>query len=81
MFVISRILQDFASSILYTVELAVLVDTVGRDEVGQWMGTTMSCNYIGIIISPLLGGIIHDKSGKMSVFAITVALEAMDVAL
>ena len=46
---ISRILQGFASSILYIVGLAALVDTVGRDEVGQWMGTAMSCNNVGII--------------------------------
>ena len=81
MFVISRILQGFAFSILHTVGLVVLVDIVGRDEVGQWMGTAISCNYIGIIISPLLGGIIYDKSGKMSVFAIMVAPRAMDVVL
>src|ERR1700722_16464256 len=81
MLIISRILQGFASSILYTAGLAVLVDTVSRDEVGQWMGTAMSCNNIGIIVSPLLGGIIYDKSGKMCVFAIMVALGAMDVVL
>lgn len=81
MLVISRILQGFSSSILYTVGLAVLVDAVGRDEVGQWMGTAMSCNNVGIIISPLLGGIIYDKSGKMCVFAIMVALGATDIVL
>src|SRR3954454_3158463 len=59
MLVLSRVLQGFSSSILYTVGLAVLVDTVGKDEVGQWMGTAMSCNNIGIIISPLLGGIVY----------------------
>ena len=41
----------------------------------------MSCNYISIIISPLLEGIIYDKSSKMSVFAIMVALGAIGVAL
>ena len=45
------------------------------------MGTAMSCNNIGIIISPPLGGIIYGKSGKMCVFAIMVALGAMDVIL
>ncbi|KAF2811951.1 MFS general substrate transporter [Mytilinidion resinicola] len=81
MLVVSRILQGFSSSILYTVGLAVLVDTVDHDQVGQWMGTAMSANNIGMIISPLLGGIIYDKSGKMWVFAIMVALDAVDVVL
>lgn len=81
MLVVSRILQGFSSSILYTVGLAVLVDTVDHDEVGQWMGTAMSANNIGMIISPLIGGIVYDKAGKMWVFAIMVALGAIDVVL
>ncbi|KAF2469416.1 uncharacterized protein BDR25DRAFT_371972 [Lindgomyces ingoldianus] len=75
------ILQGISSSILYTVGLAVLVDTIEKDEAGQWMGTAMSCNNIGIIISPLLGGIIYDRSGKMSVFLIMIGLGAFDIVL
>lgn len=59
----------------------MLVDTVGKDEVGQWMGTAMSCNNIGMIISPMLGGIVYDKSGKLAVFAIMISLGAFDIAL
>ncbi|KAF2491491.1 MFS general substrate transporter [Lophium mytilinum] len=81
MLVVSRILQGFSSSILYTVGLAVLVHTVDHDEVGQWMGTAMSANNIGMIISPLIGGIVYDKAGKRWVFAIMVALGAIDVVL
>ncbi|KAF9698178.1 hypothetical protein EKO04_003877 [Ascochyta lentis] len=81
MLVCSRVLHGLSSSILYTVGLAVLVDTVGKDEVGQWMGTAMSCNNIGMIISPMLGGIVYDRSGKLAVFAIMISLGAFDVAL
>ncbi|ORY17210.1 major facilitator superfamily domain-containing protein [Clohesyomyces aquaticus] len=81
MLLASRLLQGFSSSILYTVGLAVLVDTVKKEEVGQWMGTAMSCNNIGMIISPLVGGVVYDKSGKMSVFAIMIALGAFDILL
>ena len=81
MLICSRILHGLSSSILYTVGLAVLVDTVGKDEVGRWMGTAMSCNNIGMIISPMLGGIVYDKSGKLSVFAIMMSLGVFDIAL
>ncbi|KAJ8117329.1 hypothetical protein OPT61_g1450 [Boeremia exigua] len=81
MLVCSRILHGLSSSILYTVGLAVLVDTVDKDEVGQWMGTAMSCNNIGMIISPMLGGIVYDKSGKISVFIIMISLGTFDIAL
>ncbi|KAF2733777.1 MFS general substrate transporter, partial [Polyplosphaeria fusca] len=81
MMLASRILQGLSSSILYTVGLAVLVDTIEKDEVGQWMGTAMSCNNIGIIISPLIGGLVYDKAGKMAVFAIMIGLGVFDIGL
>jgi MFS family permease len=81
MLVFSRILHGISSSILYTVGLAVLVDTVGKNEVGQWMGTAMSCNNIGIIISPLAGGIIYDWAGKKAVFVTMMLFGAFDIAL
>jgi MFS family permease len=74
-------LHGLSSSILYTVGLAVLVDTVGKEEVGRWMGTAMSCNNVGIITSPLLGGIVYDKAGKMSVFGIMLGLGGIDIVL
>lgn len=44
------------------------------------MGTAMSCNNnIGMIISPMLGGIAYDKSGRLVVFAIMISLGAIDI--
>lgn len=81
MLLCSRALHGLSSSILYTVGLAVLVDSIGQDEVGKWMGMAMSCNNIGIIVSPLLGGIVYDKGGKMAVFGIMLGLGAVDIVL
>ncbi|OAL50203.1 MFS general substrate transporter [Pyrenochaeta sp. DS3sAY3a] len=81
MLMCSRVLHGLSSSILYTVGLAVLVDTIGKDEVGKWMGTAMSCNNIGIIVSPLLGGILYDKAGKNAVFGIMLSLGSIDIVL
>ncbi|KAI8934781.1 hypothetical protein NX059_008468 [Plenodomus lindquistii] len=81
MLMCSRILHGLSSSILYTVGLAVLVDTIDKDEIGKWMGTAMSCNNVGIIISPLLGGIVYDKAGKNAVFGIMLGLGAIDIVL
>jgi MFS family permease len=77
----SRMLHGLSSSILYTVGLAVLVDTVGKDVVGKWMGTAMSCNNIGIITSPFLGGIVYDQAGKRAVFGIMLGLGGIDIVL
>lgn len=78
-FVISRLLQGFSAAITYTVGLALLVDTVGRNNIGTWMGTAMSSSSFGLIVSPLLGGVVYAKAGYMSVFAMAMALIGFDI--
>lgn len=78
---VGRIVQGFASSILYTAGLAVLVDTVPKDEVGQWMGTAMSCNNIAIILSPVLGGCMYELLGRSCVFISMLGLILIDTTL
>ena len=78
-FVISRLLQGFSAAITYTVGLALLVDTVGRKDIGTWMGTAMSSSSFGLIVSPLLGGVVYAKAGYMSVFAMAMALIGFDI--
>ena len=77
--VISRLLQGFSAAIVYTVGLALLVDTVGRDSIGQWMGTALSSSSFGLIISPLLGGIVYAKAGYMAVFGMAMGLIVVDI--
>ncbi|QDS71407.1 hypothetical protein FKW77_003198 [Venturia effusa] len=80
-FVVSRLLQGASSAILYTVGLAVLVENVSKDEVGRYMGTAMSCNNFGMILSPLLGGIFYEKAGKYAVIGLIAGLSAIDITL
>ncbi|KAL9024625.1 MAG: hypothetical protein Q9196_006379 [Gyalolechia fulgens] len=76
---ISRLLQGLSAAITYTVGLALLVDTVGRENIGQWMGTALSSSSFGLIVSPLLGGIVYAKAGYMTVFAMALALIVVDI--
>lgn len=77
--VISRLLQGLSAAIVYTVGLALLVDTVGRESIGQWMGTALSSSSFGLIVSPLLGGIVYAKAGYMAVFGMAMALIVVDI--
>lgn len=79
--VVSRLLQGLSAAIVYTVGLALLVDTVGRDSIGQWMGTALSSSSFGLIISPLLGGIVYAKAGYMAVFGMAMGLIVVDIVL
>lgn len=43
------------------------------------MGTALSSASFGLIISPLLGGIVYAKAGYMAVFAIAISLIFVDI--
>lgn len=68
MLAVGRCIQGISFSILFSVGLAHLVDTVGRDEVGQWTGFALSGMNIGAMASPFLGGLVYDRVGYLPVF-------------
>ncbi|KAL9002486.1 MAG: hypothetical protein Q9188_004587 [Gyalolechia gomerana] len=45
------------------------------------MGTALSSSSFGLIVSPLLGGIVYAKAGYMSVFAMALALIVVDIVM
>lgn len=75
----SRILQGFSTAITWTVGLSLTRDTAGKDEVGQWMGTALSSSSVGLIISPLLGGIVFDATGVTGVLGMMIALIVLNI--
>ena len=77
----SRLLQGLSSAAVYAVELALLVDTVGREEVGQWMGFALSSSSIGLVVSPVLGGLVYARAGYYAVFAMILSIISIDILL
>lgn len=77
----SRLLQGLSSAAVYSVGLALLVDTVGREEVGQWMGFALSSSSIGLVVSPVLGGLVYSRSGYYAVFAMILSIILIDILL
>ena len=81
MLLIGRALQGASSALTWTVGLALVVDTVGKDQVGMamgWIGMSLS---LGILTSPLLGGVVYGKAGYYPVFAMCFGLIAVDIVL
>lgn len=79
--VVARSLQGASAGIVYTVALALLVDTVGRNELGAWMGYALSGMSAGVMIGPCLAGIIYAKAGYLAVFAVILAIIGLDFIL
>lgn len=79
--VAGRALQGISGAVVWTVGLALISDSVEKEEIGQAMGYTALSMSIGSIAGPLLGGIVYAKAGYYAVFAMGFALVLFDILL
>jgi MFS family permease len=80
-FVTARIIQGLSSGLVWSVGLALLVDTVGSSQIGQAMGYVGIGINLGVLLSPLLGRVVFNRAGYYPVFAMLFALIALDTIL
>ena len=78
---LSRFLQGLSAAIVWTVGLALLVDTVDQEDIGQWMGYVLTSVNAGILVAPLAGGLLYESLGYPSVFIVMVGLITVDILL
>ncbi|KAL8769131.1 MAG: hypothetical protein Q9209_004765 [Squamulea sp. 1 TL-2023] len=76
-----RLLQGISAAIVWTVGLALLVDTVGQKEIGQVMGYISISMSVSILVAPLLGGVVYHHGGYFGVFYMAFALIMVDIIL
>ncbi|KAL9613146.1 MAG: hypothetical protein Q9167_002311 [Letrouitia subvulpina] len=76
-----RVLQGVAAAVVWTVGLALLVDTVGPHQVGEMMGVVMVSMSVAILVSPLLGGVVYERTGYYGVYCMAFALIIIDIIL
>ncbi|KAF9729101.1 hypothetical protein PMIN03_004595 [Paraphaeosphaeria minitans] len=76
-----RILQGTSAAVVWVVGLALLADTVPQERLAQAMGYVGAGMSIGILIGPLLGGVVFDRAGYGAVFGMAYALIGLDVIL
>ncbi|KAH6712857.1 MFS transporter-like protein [Leptodontidium sp. MPI-SDFR-AT-0119] len=79
--IVGRILQGLSAAIVWTVGQALLVDTVGQKDIGQILGYVSISMSVGILLAPLLGGIVYERSGYYPVFYMAFGLIALDILL
>lgn len=76
-----RVLQGISAAVVWIVGLALLVDTVGPEDIGQAMGYVGLGMSAGTLLAPLLGGLVFARAGYYAVFAIAFGLMIVDVIL
>ncbi|CCX10561.1 MFS transporter-like protein [Pyronema domesticum] len=78
---VGRVLQGVSAAVVWTVGLAFLVDSVPKEEIGESMGIVAVALSLGILVGPVLGGVVYAKGGYYSVFAMAFVLIGFDIIL
>ncbi|CZR63450.1 related to vesicular amine transporter [Phialocephala subalpina] len=79
--VAGRFLQGLSASVVWTVGLALLSDTMDKEKIGQAMGYVAAATSIGSLAGPLLGGVVYARAGYYAVFSMGFAIIGLDIIL
>lgn len=80
-YILARILLGISGAVVWTVGLALVVDTVPKEEVGKYLGYVFMSINMAVLIAPLVGGAVYAARGYYAVFCMSFALIAVDVFL
>ncbi|GAB7346308.1 hypothetical protein MBLNU457_5028t1 [Dothideomycetes sp. NU457] len=78
---IARIFQGISAAFVWTIGLALCLETVGPENLGKTIGSIFSFISVGNLVSPLLGGVLYEKTGFVGVFGIAFAILFIDFAM
>ncbi|KAJ5760362.1 hypothetical protein N7520_007518 [Penicillium odoratum] len=81
LWIAGRLCQGAASAVVWTVGIALLVDTVGKEGFGQAVGYVSMALSMGTVAGPLLGGVLYQHGGYYSVFGLAFGLIGIDIFL
>ncbi|KAF2627672.1 MFS transporter-like protein [Macroventuria anomochaeta] len=76
-----RVLQGASAAVVWVIGLALLADTVPQENLAQAMGYVSLGMSLGILIAPLLGGVVFDRAGYDAVFGMAYGLIGLDIIL
>lgn len=79
--VLARMLQGLSAAMVWTIGLAMVMDTVGSANLGAVIGTIFSFISVGELVSPVLGGVVYEKAGNGAVFGMGFGLLGLDFLL
>lgn len=76
--VLARVLQGISAAVVWTIGLALVLDTVGPENLGKTIGSIFGFISIGELAAPVLGGVVYKEAGYGGVFGLGFAILALD---
>ena len=75
---VARVLQGLSAAVVWTIGLALVLDTVGPEKLGTTIGSIFGFISIGELAAPVLGGIVYNKAGYGGAFGMGIGILAVD---
>jgi MFS family permease len=76
--ILARLLQGVSAAVVWTIGLALVMDTVGSEKLGVTIGSIFSFISVGELLAPVLGGVVYEKAGSGGVFGMGFGLLTID---
>ncbi|KXL45193.1 hypothetical protein M433DRAFT_138986 [Acidomyces richmondensis BFW] len=76
--VFARVLQGTSGAFVWTIGLALCLETVGPENLGKTIGSIFSFISVGTLLAPPLGGILYKKTGYTGIFGVGLGIIAID---
>jgi len=77
--VIARVAQGASSAVVWTVGLALCIDTVGPENLGKTIGSIFSFISVGAFAAPVVGGTVWKQSGQAGALGVSVGVIGVDL--
>ena len=78
---IARLLQGFSSAVVFTFGRALLLDRVGHERIGQAIGYTSIAMSAGLLLGPVIGGVLYQFGGYYVVFLVPIGMIVAEILL
>ncbi|OAT10315.1 MFS amine transporter, variant [Blastomyces gilchristii SLH14081] len=81
LFIVARAMQGLSGGAVGAVGMALAVDSVPKERIGQAMGYVSLALTWGVLFGPIVGGVMFTKAGYYAAFAVPIALLCIDIVL
>lgn len=81
MLLVARLLQGLSTAIVTTFGYALLTEVVEREHLGRAMGYTNMAFTLGLLLGPVVGGLLYDYFGYFQVYLPAFALLGLEILL
>jgi MFS family permease len=79
--VVARALQGVSAAVVWSCGLALVADTVDSRRIGHILGYIYLAMSLGLLLGPLLGGIVFERAGYNAVFGLAYSIIGIDFIL